>query len=51
MKDLIKVNDVDTVCDVSAIDDEKLSNGFDFDEMEIMVGSSQVECYLSQHRE
>ena len=28
-----------------------LVNGIDFDEMENMGGSSQVECYLNQHRE
>ena len=51
MKDSIQLNDFDTVCQVSEMDNEILINGIDFDEMNNMSGSSQVECWLSQHRE
>ena len=33
------------------MDDKILMHGVDFNKMDNMRGSSQVECYLSQHRE
>ena len=32
------------------MDDAIIIDGIDFDEMDTMGGSSQVECYLSQYR-
>ena len=51
LKDYIQLNDFDTICEVSEIDDKISINGIVVDEMDNMGGSSQVECYLSQHRE
>ena len=51
LKDSIQINCFDIICDVNKINNETLINGIDFDEMDNMGGSSQVKCYLSQHRE
>ena len=51
LKDSIQLNDFDIICEVTEIDGETSMNGIDIDEMDNMGGSSQVECYLSQHRE
>ena len=47
----IQLDDFDTVYDLSKMDDEILIHGKDLVEMDNMGGSSQVECYLRQHRE
>ena len=51
LKDSIQLNDFDTICEVNENDDAILITGIDIDEMDNMGGSSQVECYLSKHRE
>ena len=50
-KDSIQLNDFDTICEVNKTDNKILINGIEFDEMDNMGGSSQVEYYISQHRE
>ena len=47
LKDSIQLNDFDTICEVTEIDDETSINGIDIDKMDNMGSSSQVECYLS----
>ena len=51
LKYSIQPNYFDTVYDVSEMDGETLTHGTDFDETDNMGGSSQVEFYLSQHRQ
>ena len=50
--DSIQLNVMETTFKVTQIDDDNsLSKGIDFDEMDNIGGSSQVQCYLSQQNE
>ena len=47
----IRLDVLETTCEVTEIDDETSFKGIDIDEMDNMGGSLQVECFLSQQRE
>ena len=51
LKDSVQLNDFDTICQVSEMDNETLIHGTYFGEMDNMGGSWQVECYVIQHKE
>ena len=51
LKDSIPLNVVESMNAVTEFDDDYSMNDIVVDEMDNMGGSSQVECFLSQHRE
>ena len=51
LKYSIPLNVVESMNVVTEFDDDYSMNDIVVDEMDNMGGSSQVECYLSQHRE